>query len=249
MVRRYDGPGAFTAERYSRTRGLTSGRPARIRRGVVVRVGPLFSEWAAPCSGCPPEAIATQTIGARSGASRGSRAAQRTQRWPPQVDATFSATPPTGLAGPALLYDRQEACLQRSSGNASPTLNPCHRLHIGSKNAVLHSAVWNGTSWQALCGPCQGCLGNVTESRVVRTAGVLRAARLGSVSTGRRRRHETSPWGAHDHADARPGRIGEGRKRIRQALDALEKIPASCHRHAAGRDRSCRLKHRGSLLP
>jgi hypothetical protein len=97
------GPGRSRRNGTHERGAVTSGRPARFRRGVVVRVGPLFSEWAALCSGCPPEAIATQTIGARSGASRGSRAAQKTQRWPPQVDATFSATPPTGLAGPVLL--------------------------------------------------------------------------------------------------------------------------------------------------
>ena len=105
-----------------------------------MRVGPLFSEWAALCPGSPPEANTAQTIGARSGASRDSRAAQRAQRWPPQVDATSFATPPTGLAGPALRYiGRKRAFSDRAERHLRPSIPA-----IGYTSADKHSRPFGG---------------------------------------------------------------------------------------------------------
>jgi hypothetical protein len=110
------------------------GRSSRLRVGRAV---PRLSAG---------KAIATQTIGARSGASRDSRAAKKAQRWPPQVDATSlrDTSYRSGWTGTSI--HRQEACLQRSSGNASTTLNPNHRLHIGKQTQSSIRLPGMGTS-------------------------------------------------------------------------------------------------------
>jgi hypothetical protein len=118
---------AFTAERHSRgrdTRMNPSGiaEASAFREAVVVRVGPLVSEWAAPCPGCPPEKPlrpkrsvlgpvprATHVLPRRLSAGR-----RRSMPHP-------FATPPTGLAGPALPYIGRKRAF---SGRAGVHLRP-----------------------------------------------------------------------------------------------------------------------------